>query len=186
MERLLPEFATGMLLYDRFCWVNEGAIVGGSSPEHKEVERRWSSETGDNSFIRNFRNDEELNHLRQKLQNWYWFSFLPLLCFSVYISFVWTLWNAMHCNVCYRKEIYLFTCTLFCTWFWNKMAGPPKTKFTSLSKRRCRNLDCLNGISHSFRIQPVYWITFWNKMAGPPKTKFTSLSTRRCRKFWTV
>jgi hypothetical protein len=69
MERLLPEFANGMLLYDRFCWVNEGATGGGNSSQHKEGEKKWSSETGDNSFILNFRNDEELNHLRQKLQN---------------------------------------------------------------------------------------------------------------------
>ena len=36
MERLLAEFATGMLLYDRFCWVNEGATGGGNSSQHKE------------------------------------------------------------------------------------------------------------------------------------------------------
>jgi len=36
MERLLPEFSTGMLLYDRFCWVNEGATGGGNSSEYKE------------------------------------------------------------------------------------------------------------------------------------------------------
>ena len=69
MEKLLPEFATGMLLDDRFWWFEEGSTRGGNSSEHKEGERRWSSETGDGSFIRNFLNDEEFNHMGQILQN---------------------------------------------------------------------------------------------------------------------
>jgi len=36
MEILLPEYAIGMLLYDRFLWVNKDATGGGTSSEHKE------------------------------------------------------------------------------------------------------------------------------------------------------
>jgi len=58
MERLLPEYAIGMLLYDKFLSVNKDATGGGTSSEHNEGERRRISATGGSSFIRSFRNDE--------------------------------------------------------------------------------------------------------------------------------
>jgi hypothetical protein len=59
MERLLLEFANGMLLYDRFCWVNKGATGGGNSSEYEEGREEMEFRNlREQVFFLNFRNYE--------------------------------------------------------------------------------------------------------------------------------
>jgi len=164
MERLLPECTTWMLHYERYLWVNNDATGGGTSSEHKEGQSRRSSETRSSSFIRSFRNDEKLNHLRQKLQNWYWLPFLPFLCVSVHITAVWTLWNAFHCNACLMSVVVRRCICLHPRPHYLSSPQAPRTAGFGRPNARqgitkCRTPDLANKCRNPFGVQTA-WAQF--------------------------
>jgi hypothetical protein len=98
--------------------------------------------------------------LRQKLQNWYWFSCCHSCVFlSTQVRYEQYEMQCIVMSVTVRRCICLHT-RCFALGFWNTMAGAKTKIYVIVHTSVSQMSDYLNGISHSFRIQRVYWITF--------------------------